>query len=62
MLALQTFQFRVMHIVLLNSCISYLIIDKIAEGVLKLVGGRIDQEPTNDPQIEQRKSNIEVLH
>ncbi len=51
-----------MHIVLLNSCISYLIIDKIAEGVLKLVGGRIDQQPITDPQIEQRKSHIEVLH
>ena len=51
-----------MHIVLLNSIVSYLIIDKIAEGVLKLVGGRIDQEPTNDPRIEQRKSHIEVLH
>ena len=62
MLALQTFQFRVMHIVLLNSIVSYLIIDKIAEVVLKLVGGRIDQQPTNDPQIEQKKSHMEVLH
>ncbi len=51
-----------MHIVLLNSCVSYLIIDKIAEGLLKFVGGRIDQESTNDPQIEQKKSHMEVLH